>query len=247
MKKQHWLCSVLLLALCVSASAEEGCSSEKLNLATEGSYQGPIDVSLQITGGIRVRIETENLILHSITRDNQEDYLQLFSDPETVKKYADGIPWTKEEIQERMEIWIKRWESQDPFSAFAVFLKNESKPFMGHIVLGHGLREGQAELAVLFKPEYLPQGYGQQAVAAILHGYAPRLIKDQYAPRLIKDQYFVNIDDENCQPVPLRVVHATVRIDDPYVAQALRLSDMQHGSMETLWGALRSHYSMTFD
>ncbi len=229
MKKHRWLYSAFLIALPLHLQAEE-CSCK------QGSYTGYINVFFQIPSGIEAQIETENLILQSVNWDHYQDYLQLFSDPAAVEKYADGIPWTLDEIHERMNIWIDRWNNQDPFSAFAIYLKNaDNRSFVGHIVLGHSAFEGQSELAFLFKPEFLPFGYAKEAVSAILYGYAPRLIRDQY---------FVNIGSEYCAAAPLNIVHATARVDNPYHDQALRKAGLRHGETVVLWGASRSHYTI---
>lgn len=238
MKRQIGIYAVLLTALCLSVNAqEENNLTEKVSPAwIKGSYLGPISVSLKIPKGIKGRIETDDLILLSLTWDRLDDYLELFGDPATVEKYADGKPWAAEEVKQTMDTWIHRWESLDPFSAFAVYLKNETKLFIGHIVLGHGPQEGQAELGFLFKPEYQNLGYCKQAVAAIIYGYVPRLIKDGY---------LANVGSERCEPSLLNAVHATVRLDNPYPAQALRLAGMKPGAVETLWGDQRVHYTIT--
>jgi RimJ/RimL family protein N-acetyltransferase len=245
MKKHKWIYSALLTALCVGAHAQddddftESIDYEKVNPWTEGSYLGSIDVTLKVRKEIKARIETDDLILRSVTWDQFDNYVELFGDPSAVEKYADGEPWTIDEVHDMMCIWIKRWEDQkDPFSAFAVYLKSEDNPFIGHIVLGHGTRCGQAELAYLFKPEFQNRSYGKQAVTAILYGYAARLIEDNY---------LVNMGSDDCSPTPLRVVHATARLDNLSSTQILHSVGMKQGVTEILWGASRMHYMIDAD
>lgn len=242
MKKHTWIFSLLSMALCIGVHAEdvktESISLEKPILLT-GGYQGSIKVILETSNGIRASIETDDLILQSVTWNDFENYVALFGDPKGIKKYADGQPWEIKKIQEAMDTWINRWEVQnDPFSAFAVYLKSGERPFIGHVALGHGANPGQAELGFLIKPEYQSKGYGMQAVAAIMFGYAPRLIEDQY---------LVNMNSEACDAIPLKVVHATTRTDSPHSAQILRYMGLKSGMEEVLWGAPRTHYTIDAD
>lgn len=235
-----WICSALLMTLCFGVHSSEDVDfiekipREVVNPWQNDAYFGPIDVYLECDYGIIARIETQDLILHSITWDYFEDYIKLFGDPVAVEKYARGTPWTPKEVEEGMELWISRWEAQkDPFSAFAVHLKTLGEPFIGHVILGHGKRFGRADLAFLFKPEYQHLGLSKQALTALLYGYAPRLIKDGYC---------VNLNDDACEPTPLKVVHATARLDDPHSLNLLCNLGMRHGVVELLWGALRLHF-----
>jgi hypothetical protein len=125
----------------------------------------------------------------------------------------------------------------DPFSAFAIFLKDHDNPFVGHLVLGHGSSHGQSELAFLFKPEYRDIYYGTQAVTAILHGFVPHIM----------DRYLANQNNSRVDPSPLRSIHATGRFDDTFSRQAMLCSGMMINDEGVIWGALRFHYLITLD
>ena len=108
---------------------------------------------------------------------------------------------------------------------------------MGHIVLGHGSRRGQAELAFVFRPEYHDASFATQAVTAILYGYIPK----------IRNHYLVNMNNPSLEPSPLRSIHATAHFDDTFSGQAMIRSGMRIGTEEVLWGALRFHYLISID
>ncbi|MBS0603615.1 MAG: GNAT family N-acetyltransferase [Verrucomicrobia bacterium] len=203
-------------------------------------YQGSISLSfLNASGVIRAQIETEDLLLVSITEAQLEDYVQLFADPAAVAKYSDGQPWTRDEVESAVQQWIARWEKlQDPFSAFAIFENNGQNNFIGHIVLGHGARYGQSELAFLFKPSVRNINYATQAVTAVLYGYAPQIFKDQYP---------VNLNNTIVDPSPLRSIHATGHFDDTFSGQAMIRSGMKIGENDIIWGAQRFHYLIRID
>lgn len=201
----------------------------------KGAYLGPIDVSLETDYGIVARIETQDLVLYSVNWDQFDDYVQLFGDAATVEKYAKGTPLTSYDVELLMSTWIVRWQESDPFSAFAVYRKGQTEEFIGHVVLGHGGRFGQADLAYLFKPEFQNQNYCKQALTAVVYGYAPRLINDNF---------MVNVGEDCCEPSPLKIVHATARLDDVASLEALSGLGLKHGVIETLFGAPRLHFRL---
>ncbi len=240
---KYWTYSLFFPLVCLVANVQAESSfaptSKQENVWSERSYRGPIDVHLEISNGLSARIETQDLILCSMNWDHFANYVELFGDPETMKKFATGIPIPAEAVERRMRNWINRWQQYcDPFSPFAIFLKGEGCPFIGHVILGYGSREGEAELAYIIRREYQNQGYGKQAVTAILYGWAPRLIRDQY---------WVNMRNDDCAPGPLKVIHATARNDNPYSIRILDGVGMKSGEPEWLMGALRTHYQITVD
>jgi len=235
--------AIFLSMLCTSAFAEDFENDVLLEHITKwkgDSYQGAIHLTFnEGLEGIRAQIETDDLTLVSLTAAQLEDYVSLFTDPQAVKKYAEGQPWTRDEVEGRVQEWIARWEvNQDPFSAFAIFDKNKGGAFIGHIVLGHSSRHGQSELAFLFSPVSRDIDYATQAVTAVLYGYVPRLLEDQY---------LVNLNESTVYPSSLRSVHATGRFDDIFSGQAMIRSGMKIGESEVIWGAQRFHYLIGVD
>lgn len=119
-------------------------------------------------------IETPRLRMESVTPKNQKDYEALFGNSQVMKKYATGETKDASYVNKRIDTWVSRWGKGDPFSGLAVYEK-ESGEFLGHLVLGHGDAPGQAEIAFLFLPKFWNQGYGKEAVTAVIEHLAPKL------------------------------------------------------------------------
>lgn len=220
-------------------------TSEEAVLATEtqvqqDAYQGKINLKFDHENGvIHAQLETDDLLLVSLNADQVEDYAALFSDPRAVEKYTDGQPLSGAVIEQLVQGWIARWENQeDPFSAFAIFEKQEGNPFVGHIVIGHGSRYAQSELAILLRPEFNRVGYATQAISAVLYGYIPMLARDQY---------LANLNNSAVDPSPLRSIHATARFDDALLCEAMSLAGMKSGESDVIWGSERFHYLIRVD
>lgn len=135
----------------------------------------------QQNGGLAVNIETHNLKMRSITRSKEDidHYFSLFSDPKTVQYYGPGVPWSREKVQEKIEnIWARRWESGDPYTAFAVFDKTTAQ-FIGHASLGHSnFGQGISEFTFLLKPQF--SQHSSELVTTLVHQYALELIERGY-------------------------------------------------------------------
>lgn len=204
----------------------------------EQSLRGYYDKQEPIT------IETENLLLRPIQEKDKLLYQNLFSDAQTMLKYADTekriseigeASWQKEQqekIAKRVDIWVQRWKDQDPFGAFAIFNK-KTKAFIGHIVVGHGDNPGEASLAYVIMREEWKKGYGTQAVGAIVNQYLPALIK-------------VHLE---CRGKPLQVegapfseLTATTRKDNVYSVRILEKAGMTYVTQKEEYGALRAVY-----
>ncbi|QDQ28390.1 GNAT family N-acetyltransferase [Chitinimonas arctica] len=123
---------------------------------------------------LTVKIRTERLELESLPEPLVPDYCRLFGNPAAMEKYRDGQPWAVERTGARLDIWQTRWREHDPFSSLAVRKRGDNQ-FIGQVVLGHGERPGQSELAYVFEPSAWGQHYGTEAVTAVVNDYAPEL------------------------------------------------------------------------
>lgn len=179
---------------------------------------------------LTVTIDTDRLHMRSVeaSESDYNCYGQLFGDLEVMGKYADGSVKTRDEIKTRVNnLWVKRWKESDPFSALAVFKKDEDT-FLGHVVLGHGDAPGQSELAYLFMRNHWKRGYGTEAVTAVVQEYAPATISKGY---LLEGK-------------ALEKITATARTDNPGSYKILERNGMQKIGEEVKFGGLRCHYSL---
>ncbi len=183
-------------------------------------------------GALTVTIDTERLQLQSVKGTVEEFlcYFFLFSDPEVMANYADGTTKTKEQTGIRLQRWATRWNEQDPYSAFAVH-KNDTGEFIGHVVAGHGDEPGQSELAYLFIKQYWGNGYGTEAVTALVREYAPATVLEGYT----------------LEGKVLERITATTRPDNVASLKILENIGMHKVSEEEKFGALRYLFSIDLD
>jgi RimJ/RimL family protein N-acetyltransferase len=189
-----------------------------------------INFSVHSETGLTVTIVTNRLFLRSVqdTPDDQGRYVRLFGDMEVMQHYAQGEAWPKEKLEERIcKVWAKRWRDCDPYSGLAVFRK-DTGGFIGHVVLGYAGDPGKAELAVLFHKDAWGQGYGTEAVRAILRDYAPATRTAGY----------------QIQGKPLTTIVATTKVDHIAMNRIFIKLGMQHIGIENKYGALRNRYAV---
>lgn len=207
----------------------------------ENAWKGKIysgDFHVEIASdyeSINVEITTDDLKLRPVCWDDFSNYAALFSDPEVMEKYCDGIPWSAEQLYPYLRKWIWRWEKgADPYSAFAIF--NRDGEFVGHILLDHGFQKGEARLEFLFRKEFWDRGFAKQATSVILKGYAT------YLSEL---GFYVNLNDSIVPAAPLRNVYANVRIGAPFAEQVLIRSGMRHADEEISNGIFYKVYKIS--
>lgn len=136
--------------------------------------------------GLFIALWTKRLVVRSILPQDLPAYCALFSNPVVMAKFGDGQVKTAEATTKRFETsWRKRWLNSDPFSAMAVTLITPNAdplnyPIIGHVVMGYGDNPGQSELAFALLPEYWNQGYGTEAVTAVVKTLGPQLVQKGY-------------------------------------------------------------------
>jgi RimJ/RimL family protein N-acetyltransferase len=199
--------------------------------------------------GTPISFETEDLLLRSAQESDRAAYQQLFSDPETMAKYADNESrlkeqdievWKKEQTakaDDRVDTYIRRWTvEKDPFSGFAIFLKANNE-FIGHVVAGHGKEKGQSCFALIISKDHWHKGYGTQAAKAIFHQYLPALMRNHY--------------QRTGEPLPLdgapfSEVSAVARVDQAYGRAILEKCGLAQTGEKEIWGSPRAVYAMRY-
>lgn len=134
----------------------------------------------EVTGSLQVTITTERLVMESVSYDPSylKPYHAFLSNTEVMEYYGDGKGWDLARTEARYKTWVERWQTGDPFSNFAV-CKRDTKELIGEIVLGHS-GPGVSELAYVLDKPYWNQGFGKEAVKAVVTEYAPELVKRGY-------------------------------------------------------------------
>lgn len=176
-------------------------------------------------GAIGITIETERLMIVPVSRSDAADYHQfLFSRPTVMEKFASGEVRDKAYVDGRIDTWVKRWESGDPFGGFAIRLK--SGEFVGHVVLGHGDEPGRSEIAYLIREDMWHKGFGSEAARGIVQGLAPLLRAYGFS---VEGKEFTLID-------------ATARPDNPGSGKILANMGMNIVSTSEKFNAFREHF-----
>lgn len=200
-------------------------------------YGGKIEILFEEGAEeLRVVIETDRLVLESVCEKEIPEYIDLFSNPEEIAHFATGEPIPADRMEKRLRLsWIKRWQDKDPFSAFAVRLIEPGKqfhecPFVGHIVSGYGDEPGVSEMAFLLKKQYRHQGYGKEAVAALV-GYAKSLADKN---TLLEGKLLAKIE-------------ATTRIDNLPSNKVLEYGGFHRSQSLEKWDGLRYLYTLNLE
>ncbi len=189
-------------------------TSDHLPIGTP--YHGKIECKFNVSGKkIRAQLNTKDLYIRSVEKDDVPHLVKLFGNAEVMKHYATGKTKTAEEITKRVvDSWIPRWEEKgNPFSAFVICKRDDKATFVGFIVLGGGEYSGfddnkdagYSEMAYILDRKFWGQGYGKQAAAAIIRGYAPELKAREY-------KVATNVENQ-VEYRPLGWICATSRID----------------------------------
>jgi ribosomal-protein-alanine N-acetyltransferase len=221
--------SVLLIALPAAFFLYKGLSM----VSTSSFFTRPEEVvfSFDETGRLNATIETERLLITSTKEGDIAHCADLFGDHEVMQTFATGNTFTQEEVCERVNKWIRRWQENDPYTGFSVFEKS-SRNFLGAVVIGHGDNPGEAEIAYLFRKAVWGQKYGSEAVHALVHKYAPETRKREYK----------TLDGEI-----LHTIVATAREDNIASWRILEKVGMRREKEEERYGAKRFIYSISLD
>lgn len=195
-------------------------------------YEGEAKISFTSDEfGLTVTIDTQRLHIESTKASIEayDRYAQLFGDKNVMEKYATGETKTRDQMVERIQnTWDKRCKEGDPYSAFSIFLK-DTNVFIGHVILGHGDEPGVSEVACLFHKAYWRQGYGTEAMTALVREYAPATVKEGY---LLEGK-------------PLEKVVATARQDNLASCRIQEKIGMHLERTEEKFGAQRNHYAIS--
>ncbi len=179
-------------------------------------------------------IETDNLFLRSIKKSDIENCFTLYSNPEVMEKHRDGTTKDMENTAARVETLAKRWLDGDPFSGFAVYIKEKEghEKFASFAVLDHGDHPGEAELSMLGQVQFWNKEYGEEATEALLHVLAPHLAAEGYPVG----------QTGNKAGQPLRKIVATSRIDNIALVKIFDNLEMRNIKTELNYGTLWNHY-----
>lgn len=200
--------------------------------------------------GAPITIETKDLILNSIKETDLGFIQLLYTDPVTMKLYADNEErlekkgkeaWKAEQLQaakELVDTFVKRWTVEKiPFSGFLISKKNNQSS-IGFIASGFCDKPGQLEIVFAIASTQQRKGFGSQAVHAIVQRYIPALIENHY-------NIYGNPLEVNGAPVT--EMRATTRWDNGSSLRVQAKAGMcKVGKNGDQWGLIHDIYSITY-
>jgi|GEM_PF-5485576 RimJ/RimL family protein N-acetyltransferase len=131
-----------------------------------------------------MQLETERLMIRAIAQQDEENYQNLYQNPEVMLSYADGKPRSTAGIRRTVEINIERWAKGNPFSCMTIEHK-ASKDFMGSIFIStYGREDNTGILGYLLLLKYWRQRYATEAVMAMFNEYLSQVNKGQYPEQI---------------------------------------------------------------
>lgn len=185
----------------------------------------------EYNAALHIQIKTERLLIRSIEPSDLGNFCALYANPTVMASFGEGLPRSYEKTTERFNrSWSVRWQTGDPFSAMSVFIDEpETEPkFIGAVVMGHGDVPGQSELAFLFLPEVWNQGYGKEAVTAVVKTLGAMLVEKGYGT----------------EGAPLYEVTATCRADNIASVKIMQSLGMREIGRIEKYGTERILYSI---
>jgi RimJ/RimL family protein N-acetyltransferase len=208
--------------------------------------------------GTAITIETKDLTLRSIQESDLDFMQNLYTDPTTMKLYADnekriensGVEvWKEEQMKAakgRVDTFVKRWTvDRIPFSGFLISTKNDPRP-IGFIVPGFGDNPGQLEAAFVIKKGEQDKGFGSQVVHAIAQRYIPALIANHN--KIYGEPLLVNNKNNTIKTGdPVTEMVATSRLDNVRSIRVQEKAGMKKiDENPNKWGQVRGIYSIKY-
>jgi RimJ/RimL family protein N-acetyltransferase len=200
--------------------------------------------------GCPIMIETKDLLLRSVQEKDLDFFQNLYTDPVTMRLYTDNEKrlenspdtWKDEQMKAaagRVATFVKRWTVEKiPFSGFLICKKDTQQP-IGFIVPGFGDKPGQLEAAFVITEKEQHQGFGTQAVQAIVQQYLPALIATHY--KLFNKPLM-------SEGAPVNEVVATARLDNLASIRVMEKAGMAKvDENPNKWGQVRGIYSYSYE
>ena len=120
-------------------------------------------------------IDTPRLHMRSIEEKDLSFYTDLFSNAQVLEKF--GLPGINPPlyVKKRVYEWRTHWNKKSPYSAFTIFKKEMENP-LGYIAAEEVARSGHIELSIAFMPPFWRQGFGSEAINALVNTYLPSTV-----------------------------------------------------------------------
>lgn len=202
------------------------------NVSSTHTYRESTEVNffLNESDELSVTIDTDRLHLRSVdaSEEDYSSYAALFGDRGVMSKFAiNEQPETPERVERRVDEWARMWQQNNPYSGLSVF-KKDTDEFLGQVLIEDMDDPGELGLGYLFMKNHWNQGFGSEAVTAVVKEYVPATVQEGYT---LAGQ-------------PLERIAAISRLDNPYSIRILEKLGMHKIKEEEKYGTLLYHYSV---
>lgn len=103
--------------------------------------------------------------------------------------YGERRPRDFSKTQQRIDVFVQRWESKNPFSCFVIHDNNQD--LVGAFVLDGAYQPHNAYLSYISATKFQGMGCGAEYIGAIVFGLSKYLVDNQY--KLCDGSEFRNI------------------------------------------------------
>ncbi|MEO6395368.1 MAG: GNAT family N-acetyltransferase [Devosia sp.] len=111
-------------------------------------------------------IETERLVLSGWRADQLDDLVRLHGDPEVARYLStNGAPWTREECEARLQVWIAQFASERMGKLRAT--RKSDNVLVGRAGYGIFAATGEPEIGFALFREFHGMGYATEAASAL--------------------------------------------------------------------------------
>lgn len=185
------------------------------------------------SGLLHIYFETENLLIRSITMEDEKDHSALMSNPINMKTFMDGKPVSPEVSKAALARRVAAWKNQNPYNLYAIFEKIKNK-YVGFVCFTPSLSSQgtiNVEVACIIDHIFQGKGYGREVTKALF----------EFVPELVQRNY--KVDGK-----PVHAFKATVLTDNEPSRRMIARAGFEKQTGETLiHGNLRDSFFLSAD
>lgn len=172
-----------------------------------------------------VHIYTDNFIIRSINENDLDKIHQgLWGDNEVMKLYHNGLPRTREQAKEFLDVFTNRWKNNMPYSRFVVHDYNGK--FIADVLFGSDM-PNSVILGYLSPKNNQGKGYAKEYIGAVVFGWGEHVINNGY-----------NLPDGT----EFQRILATSHKDNVPSNKILEGFGFEFKRKEEAYGSMRNHY-----
>lgn len=137
-------------------------------------------------------------------------YVQLFGNPNVMKSFADGKPFTPETTEKILRnFWIPRFQNGQPYGALKIYDIKTQEEWGHFIVVPQKGKEGVAEIGYVYAEKCWGRGLASSIVNKIVHEWAPEVRRIGQGLGLDTSKYANIVSSFQCEGKPLNWLYAT--------------------------------------